>query len=421
MMGINVLTALFLIFLAIGTIVQFWLAFRQIKHVSDHRDTVPQTFSEKIGLEEHQKAADYTIAKTHFSLSEITVSVSFLLIWTLGGGIQLLDSAWQLAGYDPLLTGLLVIISFAVIGYILDIPLASWHTFSIEQAFGFNKTKIKTFILDRVKGFLLLLLIGTPLAWVILWLMTKAGQLWWLYVWVVWMSFILLITWAFPRFIAPIFNKFTPLGDQSLKTRIESLLERCGFKSSGVYIMDGSTRSSHGNAYFTGIGSNKRIVFFDTLIDTLKPKEIEAVLAHELGHFKKNHVKKNMLLMATLSLAGLALLGWLIGKDWFYLGLGVKNPSVYNALILFMLAVPVFTFFITPAFSKLSRKHEFEADAYASEQTDQKALASALVKLYKDNANTLTPDPIHSAFYDSHPPATLRVSRLMSQVPGVVR
>jgi len=305
-----------------------------------------------------------------------------------------------------------VMMSFFLLGSLLDVPFSAWSTFKLETHFGFNHSTLGLFVADLAKQAVLLLVIGTPLIALVLWLMQVSGTYWWLYVWVVWISFSLLMMWAYPSFIAPLFNKFAPLDNAELRSRIESLLSRCGFQSEGIFVMDGSRRSGHGNAYFTGLGRHKRIVFFDTLIHALEPDEIEAVLAHELGHFKRKHVQKRLTGMLLMSLGGLALLGWLAEQPAFYQGLGAAEPSTHMALLLFMLAAPVFSLFLQPLLSKLSRKHEFEADDYAAEQTGAHHLVSALVKLYRDNASTLTPDPLYSAFHDSHPPAPVRVAKL---------
>ncbi|TNF97920.1 MAG: M48 family peptidase [Gammaproteobacteria bacterium] len=411
----NEISWLVLITLFLGLLVGFWLAGRQVKFVRGHRGAVPDAFADKIPLDAHQKAADYTIAKVHFGFATALFSAALLIIWTFGGGLDLLDNGWRQAGQGNILTGTLVLLSFALISSFLELPLSIYSTFVLEEKFGFNKMTPGLFVKDMIKGIALTLLIGTPLIMLVLWLMEQSGSLWWLYVWLVWMGFSLLMMWAWPRYIAPLFNKFEPLEDNTLKDRITSLLEKCGFSSNGIFIMDGSKRSGHGNAYFTGMGNNKRIVFFDTLIKSLEPNEVEAVLAHELGHFRYHHIKKGIALMATMSLLGLAILGWLLDKPEFYAGLGVSKPSTYVGLLLFMLIMPVFTFFISPLFSAFSRKHEFEADEYASKQSDAGALISALVKMYEENASTLTPDPVHSAFYDSHPPAPVRISNLLTK------
>lgn len=413
----NLFSVLFLIVLSAGMAVQLWLARRQIAYVSRHRDRVPASFAAQILLTDHQKAADYTLAKTRFGQMEIVVGALWLLVWTLGGGLDLLDQMWRSLELNPLLTGVGFMISTFALMALLDLPFSLYRTFVIEQRFGFNRTTPKLFIADLVKQTLLMLLLGVPFAAVVLWLMEASGNLWWLYVWLVWMGFALFMMWAYPAFIAPLFNKFKELQDGGLVERIQSLLKRCGFTSKGVFVMDGSRRSGHGNAYFTGLGTHKRIVFFDTLMDTLEPTEIEAVLAHELGHFKRKHVQKRMAIMFAMSLAGLALLGWLIEQPWFYEGLGITQPSRHTALMLFLLTMPVFTFFLYPILAYFSRKDEFEADDFAAQQADPRALIEALVKLYKENANTLTPDPLYSAFHDSHPPATARVAHLLTKVP----
>ena len=408
----NPFTLLFITAVILALIVQQWLASRQIEHIRARRDQVPESFAGNISLACHRKAADYSIAKTRLSRVELAYDTVLLLVWTLGGGLALLNG-WALElQWGPLATGVTVMMSFLFLTSLLDVPFAAWSTFHLESRFGFNRSSPGLFLGDLAKQALLLLLIGTPLLALVLWLMQVSGTYWWLYVWMVWVGFSLFMMWAFPAFIAPLFNKFVPLDNAALRSRIETLLQRCGFTSQGIYVMDGSRRSGHGNAYFTGLGRNKRIVFFDTLINALEPDEIEAVLAHELGHFKRRHVQKRLISMMLLSLAGLALLGWLAEQPAFYHGLGVDQPSLHMALLLFMLAAPVFSLFLQPVFSRLSRKHEFEADDFAAEQTAAHHLISALVKLYRDNASTLTPDPLYSAFHDSHPPASVRVAKL---------
>lgn len=411
----NELTLIFLAAIAISIAIHGWLIRRHIDHVRSHRDQVPAAFQDTIPLSAHQKAADYTQAKARFGMYDLLVGALLLLIWTLGGGLNLLDSAWQSGGLPILATGVGFVISAYALMALLEIPMSAYRTFVIEERFGFNKTTPKIFILDILKQGMLLLLIGMPLAALVLWLMLNGGALWWLYVWVAWIGFSLLMMWVYPTFIAPLFNKFRPLMDDALRTRIETLLKRNGFSSQGIFVMDGSTRSTHGNAYFTGLGTNKRIVFFDTLIDELNSEEIEAVLAHELGHFKCKHITKRIILMAAVSLIGLAFLGWLINQPWFYSGLGVTQPSAHVALVLFLIVIPVFTFFFQPMLAHISRKHEFEADDFAVKQAKADTLIQALVKLYKENANTLTPDPLYSAFHDSHPPAPVRVAHLSSK------
>ena len=411
----NELTLIFLAAIAISIAIHGWLIRRHIDYVRSHRDQVPAAFQDTIPLSAHQKAADYTQAKARFGMYDLLVGALLLLIWTLGGGLNLLDSAWQSGGLPILATGVGFVISAYALMALLEIPMSAYRTFVIEERFGFNKTTPKIFILDILKQGILLLLIGMPLAALVLWLMLNGGALWWLYVWVTWIGFSLLMMWVYPTFIAPLFNKFRPLMDDALRTRIETLLKRNGFSSQGIFVMDGSTRSTHGNAYFTGLGTNKRIVFFDTLIDELNSEEIEAVLAHELGHFKCKHITKRIILMAAVSLIGLAFLGWLINQPWFYSGLGVTQPSAHVALVLFLIVIPVFTFFFQPMLAHISRKHEFEADDFAVKQAKADTLIQALVKLYKENANTLTPDPLYSAFHDSHPPAPVRVAHLSSK------
>ena len=411
----NTFTVLFLIALVAGTLLKRWLARRQLDCVSGHRDAVPDAFSESIDLKTHQLAADYTIAKTRAGMLEGSVAAVLLLGWTIGGGIDLLSGAWVSTGLSPLLSGTGLLLSTFLIMGLLEMPFDIYRTFVIEQRFGFNRTTPRLFITDAVKQTVLLLVIGTPIILAVLWLMAHAGTYWWFYVWAVWMGFSLLLTWAYPALIAPLFNKFVPLDDGALKTRIESLLERNGFASKGIFVVDGSKRSGHGNAYFTGLGSNKRIVFFDTLLRQLDPEEVEAVLAHEVGHFKRKHIAKRIALMAAMSLAGLMLLGWLIDTSWFYSGLGVTQPSLAVALLLFLFVVPTFTVFLQPLMSGLSRRHEFEADEFAAGQADAGKLIEALVKLYRENANTLTPDPLYSAFHDSHPPAPVRIANLQAK------
>ncbi|MCK5497590.1 MAG: M48 family metallopeptidase, partial [Gammaproteobacteria bacterium] len=388
------------------------LGWKHISHVRLYREKVPNAFEGKIPLEAHQKAADYTQAKVKTGFFELLPATIFLLIWTLGGALQYLDGRWRSLGLSELWTGTAFLLSVIAIMSILDLPMSAYRTFHLEQKFGFNKMTLGIFIMDILKNTAVGFLIGMPLLVLVLWIMNVSGGLWWLYVWMTWFGFSLFMMWAYPSFIAPLFNKFKPLEEGELRNRIENLLTRNGFTSNGIFVMDGSTRSTHGNAYFTGLGSNKRIVFFDTLIDELSHDEIEAVLAHELGHFKCNHIKKRMIVMGAISLLGLAILGWLIKLPWFYEGLGISTPSNYMALLLFVMISPAFTFFLQPIFSFTSRKHEFEADDFAAGQAQAEHLIHALVNLYKENANTLTPDPIYSAFYDSHPPAPVRIAHL---------
>lgn len=412
----ELVSQIFVVLVISAGLLQLWLLQRQINHVRRHRSAVPEAFISKIELAEHQKAADYTLVKSRFGRIELIYTTLLLLVWTLGGGLQWLDTAWRSLDWSPLWTGVAVTSSLLVIGELLTLPMSIYSTFAIEQRFGFNRMTPILFIADLAKQLLLTLAIGIPLLLVVLWLMLHASTLWWLQVWIVWMGFSLLLMWAYPAFIAPIFNKFQSLENGELRQRIEQLLQRCGFTSKGIFVMDGSRRSAHGNAYFTGLGQNKRIVFYDTLISSLDGDEIEAVLAHELGHFKRKHIQKRIISTAILSLVGLGILGWLIEQPAFYHGLGVESTSKYMALILFMLVMPVIGVFIHPAFSWVSRKHEFEADDFAAEQTDARDLVQALVKLYKENANTLTPDPLYSAFHDSHPPAPVRIAHLSSKI-----
>ena len=411
-------TILFLVFVAASVMVRLWLGQRQISHIEAHYASVPPAFADKISLDDHHRAADYSCAKLRFGRVMLAWETLWLLLWTLGGGIELVDRWWAGQEFGPLLTGIAVILSLTLLSSLLGLPFSLYHTFVIEERFGFNKTTLRTWLLDLVKTALLVMIVGIPLVAAILWLMNRAGEQWWIYAWLLWMGFSLLMMWAFPVFIAPLFNKFTPLEDDGLRRRIESLLQRCGFHSKGVFVVDGSRRSSHGNAYFTGFGRNKRIVFYDTLLESLSEDEVEAVLAHELGHFKRNHLRKSLFLSGVTSLLGFALLAWLMRSEWFYTSLGVQNASTHAALILFVVVMPVFTYFVNPLFSALSRKHEFEADEFAHSNSDYRALISALVNLYRDNASTLTPDPLHSMFYDSHPPATIRIDRLETIAAG---
>ena len=407
------LNLLFVALLALTTVTRIWLGSRHIGFILGHRNRVPEAFAKNISLEAHQKAADYTSAKTKLALIETLAQAVLLLILTLGHGLQVIDNVWQnLLPSHEILRGALVILSALIISSAVDLPFDYYKTFVIDARFGFNKMSRGMFITDLIKQSILGILLGAPILFAALWLMQGAGQYWWLYLWAVWSAFNLLVLAIYPTFIAPMFNKFTPLEDEVLKKRIEALLKKCGFQSQGLFVMDGSARSSHGNAYFTGFGKNKRVVFFDTLLERLNADEIEAVLAHELGHFKHKHVIKRIAMMFFVSFVGLALLGWLNQQTWFYAGLGVDTPSTYMALILFLLVSPVFLFVLRPIMASYSRQNEFEADAYAAKHASAKHLVKALVKLYRDNASTLTPDPLHSAFYDSHPPASIRIEKL---------
>ena len=412
-------TAVFATVLVLGLLVRFYLASRQIRHIAQHRQNVPAAFTHTISLASHQKAADYTITKARFGLLEMAFGAALLLGWTLLGGIDALNrfiNASSLTSYGSLAPQLALLTGFGLISGVLDLPFKLYSTFNIEERFGFNKMTFKLWFADTVKGVLVGVVIGLPIVALILWLMGSAGSLWWLWAWGAWMGFNLLALVLYPTVIAPLFNKFKPLDDETLKARVTELMQRCGFAAKGLFVMDGSKRSAHANAYFTGFGAAKRVVFYDTLLKQLSPGEVDAVLAHELGHFKHKHIIKRIVGMFAMSLIGFALLGWLSSQVWFYTGLGI-SPSLSGgndavALLLFMLVTPLFSFFISPIFAQFSRKHEFEADAYAVAQTNGKDLQSALLKLYQDNASTLTPDPLFVKFYYSHPPATERLTRM---------
>ena len=416
------LTLAFAAFLLCGLAVKLWLAARQVRYVARHRDAVPPPFAATVPLSAHQKAADYTITKTRFGLLELALGVAVLVGWTLLGGLDALNQLllrWLGSGMTQQLA---LMAGFALISGAIDLPLALYQTFVIEERFGFNKMTFRLWLVDLVKSTLLGAAIGLPIVALILWLMGAAGAFWWLWAWAVWMGFNLLLLVVYPTFIAPLFNKFKPLEDETLKARVTELMRRCGFAAKGLFVMDGSKRSAHANAYFTGFGAAKRVVFYDTLLAKLSPGEVDAVLAHELGHFKHKHIIKRIAGMFALSLAGFALLGWLSTQVWFYTGLGVRpnldGPNDALALLLFLLVVPVFSFFISPLMALLSRKHEFEADAYAVQQTSGKDLSTALLKLYEDNASTLTPDPVFVKFYYSHPPASERLARMAGTSPA---
>jgi STE24 endopeptidase len=410
----NTLTILFLVALAAMLITEFWLSRRQIQSVRQHRHAVPDAFSDQIDLATHRKAADYTIARTRLGLITGLYSAAILLMFTLGGGLQFLDDLSRQWLENPLMTGVLFIVLTIFIGAVLELPFALYKTFGLEARFGFNKTTAALYITDLIKQTLLFLVIGVPLLFTALWLMQVSGRFWWLYLWLVWMAFNLLAMVIYPIWIAPLFNKFETLEDEAVSNSVTELMKRTGFKVQGLFVVDGSRRSAHSNAYFTGLGKSKRVVFFDTLLDTLSADEIVAVLAHELGHFKRRHIIKRISVFFLISLVALALLGGLMQQQWFYQGLGMTTPSNHAALMLFMMVGPVFMFFVHPISSWFSRKHEFEADDYARENANADDLITALLKLYRDNANTLTPDPIHSAFYDSHPPASIRIKHLQS-------
>jgi len=405
-------TYIFLLFLAAHVAVQLWLARRQVAHVAAARLSVPPAFAGAVTPQEHTKAADYTVAKQRLGMLEVAFDALVLLWLTLGGGIAQIESLVGMLGAPSLVTGTLLIL--AVFGWVslLSLPFGIYRTFSLEQRFGFNHTTPAVYAADLAKGWALGLLLGGLVAACVLWIMSALGSSWWLGGWLAWTVFTLALTWAWPRLIAPLFNKFTPLEDSTLRSRIDALLERCGFHASGVFVMDGSRRSSHGNAYFTGLGREKRIVFFDTLVSRLAPPQIESVLAHELAHFRLRHVPQRIVVGVLASLVGFALLGWLARQAWFYSSLGIPEASDAAALILFLLVAPVFTWLLTPAMAAWSRRHEFQADEFAALHSDARSLAEALVALYRDNASTLTPDPVHSAFYDSHPPPAARIERL---------
>jgi STE24 endopeptidase len=402
--------------LVANLLTKLWLSNRQVRHVAQHRATVPAAFAQTISLEAHQKAADYTLAKARVGVLDLGLDAMTLMAWTLLGGLDMLNQVtlhWLGEGM-PQQIGLVV--GFSLIGGLISLPLSLYQTFGIEQRFGFNNTTPKLWLSDLVKALLVGMVLGLPILWVVLWLMQAGGSLWWLYTWVALVAYQLFVMWIAPNVIMPLFNKFTPLEDATLKARVTALMTRSGFTAKGFFVMDGSRRSAHSNAFFTGFGAAKRVVFFDTLLAQLNGDEMEAVLAHELGHFKHRHILKMMTTNFATSLAGLALLGWLSQQIWFYTGLGVM-PNVNGnnsalALLLFMLVLPLFTFFVSPLSARRSRKFEFEADAYAVANSDGKALANALLKLYQDNASTLTPDPWYVAFYYSHPPASQRLARM---------
>jgi STE24 endopeptidase len=407
------LTWAFLAALAAETLTRLWLGTRQIAAVRAHRNEVPEPFRGQVALADQQKAADYTMARVALGRWATGVEAIVKLVLTLGGGLAAVDAIWRGTGLGEPWRGVLVVAFLLLLLQLVGLPFSLWRTFRIEARFGFNRVSPRLYALDFAKQLLLAALLGGPLLLATLTLMERAGAWWWVWVWLIWLVWTLGLTWAAPKFIAPFFNRFSPLTDEALKKRVETLLERCGFAArGGVFVMDGSLRSAHGNAYFTGIGRNKRIVFFDTLLARIEPVEIEAVLAHELGHFRLHHVRQRLAASVLLTFAGLALLAWLAQQPGFYAALGVPVPSAAMALLLFVLTVPVFTFFATPAMSWWSRRHERQADDFAAEYADAGKLAAALVKLFRDNASTLTPDRIHSAFFDSHPPALERIGRL---------
>ena len=407
-------TFIFIATLALTSAAKLWLSRRHLTHIAAHRGEVPSAFSERIALADHQKAADYTSAKTRFAMLGVLTDAALLLAFTLGGGIQFIYDASQSLSGSPLMQGAVTMVAVLLLWSLMETPLDLYKTFVIEARFGFNHMTLAMYATDALKNLLVGAVLGLPLLTGVLWLMSRMGSAWWLYVWLAWVSFNLLILFIYPSFIAPLFNKFSPLDDDALRARIEALLQKCGFASSGLFVMDGSRRSAHGNAYFTGFGKTKRIVFFDTLLERLEPREIEAVLAHELGHFKHRHVVKRIAASFAISLAFLWLLGLLMQTTWFYQGLGVSAAQPALALLLFFMLLPITGFFFSPVMAAYSRRHEFEADAYAARQTASADLVNALVKLYQDNAATLTPDPLYSKFNDSHPPAAVRIAHLQS-------
>ena len=408
----NTFSVVFLLMLMLVTATRLWLAQRQHRHVLDHRHRVPETFAGHISLDNHLKSADYTCATMRLEQISTVYSALLLLFWTLGGGLELLDKLWLDSTWPVLLAGTAIVLIFIFLNQFLELPLNLYRTFVIEQRFGFNHTRPGLYIADLGREALLTLLIGTPVIAAALWLMQSGGNLWWVFVWLLWMALSLLMLWSYPVLIAPLFNTFSTLSDAGLKNRIETLLEKTGFRSNGIFVMDSSRRTGHGNAYFTGLGRQKRIVFYDTLLDSLNADETEAVLAHELGHYRRHHVHQRLLWTACLSLTGCALLAWLAGQEWFYHGLGMQRPSAHAAILLFLLAVPVFSFFLHPLLLLQTRRHEFEADEFATRYTAAGALTNALLKLYEDNATTLTPDPLYSVFHDTHPPAPVRIAHL---------
>jgi STE24 endopeptidase len=416
------LTLLFAAALMASLLVKFWLATRQMRHVAQHRGEVPAAFAQTIGLAAHQKAADYALAKGRFGLLSTAFGTALLLGWTLLGGLDALNVAVRDAiepRFGAMAYQLTLLVAFTFIGSLLELPFELYNTFVLEERFGFNRTTWRVYLLDAVKGVFIGAVLGLPIAALILWIMGSTGANWWLWAWGAWVAFLLVIRVVAPYVIMPLFNKFEPLADAALQARVESLMNRSGFRAKGFFVMDGSRRSAHSNAFFTGMGSSKRVVFFDTLLKQLSPQEMEAVLAHELGHFKHRHLLKLTLASFAMSLVGFAVLGWLSGQTWFFTGLGVTplmgSPNDAVALLLFLMVVPVFGFFISPLFAQLSRQHEFQADAYACTQANGQDLAAALLKLHEDNASTLTPDPVYVRFYYSHPAALERLNAIHLQ------
>ena len=411
------MTIAFLAALTLHLVVQLWLSFRQTRHVAARRNEVPPAFADAVSAAEHTKAADYTVARQRFGRLELVFDAIVLLVLTLGGGIAALGQlAAAIAGANPIWSGTVHVLLALLAMSLASLPFSVWRTFVLEARFGFNRTTPAVFVADLLKAIALGGLLGGGVVALVLWTMQASGARWWLIAWAVWMAFSLLLLWAWPRWIAGFFNKFTPLTDAALRERIDALLARCDFHARDVYVMDGSKRSAHGNAYFTGLGREKRIVFYDTLLQSLSPVQVEAVLAHELAHFKLKHIPQRLVVSAAASLGGFALLGWLSAQGWFYTALGVDQPGNSAALLLFILVLPAFTWILTPLGAAWSRRHEFQADAFAARFSDGPELGRALVSLYRENASTLTPDPLHSAFYDSHPPPVVRIARLVN--PG---
>lgn len=405
-------TIVFIVAVAVHVLVEAWLSHRQVLNVLRHRTTVPAAFESVVSPEEHAKAADYSAARQRLGNLEAIFDAGVVLALTLGGGIAALGAFSARVVGSGVMAGTVHILLVLAVLSLAGLPFSVYRTFVLEQRFGFNRTRPATFVADLLKGWLLALVLGGAVALAVLWIMGTAGAWWWVVGWLTWLGFALLATWAWPRLIAPLFNRFTPLEDAPLRARIDALLARCDFHAKAIYVMDGSRRSAHGNAYFTGLGRQKRIVFFDTLLSSLRPVQIESVLAHELAHFKLRHIPQRLAAGAVITFAGFALLGWLSSQDWFYTALGVSSPGDSAALLLFLLVAPAFTWIVSPAFAAWSRRHEYEADAFAARHSDARALGEALVTLYKDNATTLTPDPLYSAFYDSHPPPAARIERL---------
>ena len=412
----DVVTLVFAAVLLSGMALRMWLATRQIRHVARHRDAVPADFAAIIQLASHQKAADYTVAKARFGIAEMAWSAAIVLGWTLLGGLDALNTTLRAWGTDGMTRQVALVAAFSVIGAVLDMPASLYLNFVLERNFGFSRMTLAQWLRDVMLTGVLATVVGLPVVWVILWLMGAAGSAWWLYAWLLWVGFNLLLLVIYPTVIAPLFNRFEPLDDPALRDRVLALMQRCGFSAKGLFVMDGSKRSAHSNAYFTGFGRSKRVVFYDTLLARLSPAEVDAVLAHELGHFRHRHVLKRMVSLFLFSLVGFALLGWLSNQPAFYLGLGVRpqigEPNDALALLLFLMVAPMFGLFVSPLFASASRRHEFEADAFAATQTASADLRSALLKLYEDNASTLTPDPLFVRFYYSHPPASQRLARM---------